>query len=109
MRIADYYKDKSIFITGTTGFLGKVVLEKIMFSCPDFKKIYILIRPKKGKEVQQRMLDDVFDSEIWERCRKLYPGFDEILREKVTAVAGDITEAYLGMSEEDIEMVAQDT
>jgi thioester reductase-like protein len=48
MQIAEFYKDKTIFITGTTGFVGKVVLEKILRSIPNFKKIYIMVRAKKG-------------------------------------------------------------
>ena len=94
--IAEAFRDKTLFITGTTGFLGKfsqrasllhdpsflfflkpkifkkwgrkidvifirelwfdkfihigkVVLEKLMFSIRDFKKMYVLIRPKVSK------------------------------------------------------------
>jgi fatty acyl-CoA reductase len=46
--IKEFYKDKVILITGTTGFLGKVVLEKIFRSIGNFKKIYLLVRPKRG-------------------------------------------------------------
>ena len=46
--ITNFYRDKVIFITGTTGFVGKVVLEKLMRSCPEFKRIYIMVRAKKG-------------------------------------------------------------
>jgi thioester reductase-like protein len=53
--IINYYKDKSIFITGATGFLGKVLIEKLLRTCYDLKKIYILIRHKKGKTPQQRL------------------------------------------------------
>ena len=59
MSIANFYKDKVIFITGTTGFIGKVVLEKLVRSCPDFKKIYIMVRPKKGLSNQKR-LEEIF-------------------------------------------------
>ena len=48
MDIQGFYRDKTIFLTGTTGFVGKVVLEKILRSLSDFKKIYIMVRPKKG-------------------------------------------------------------
>lgn len=46
--IKSFYKDKTIFLTGTTGFVGKVVLEKILRSLNEIKKIYIMVRPKKG-------------------------------------------------------------
>jgi len=44
MSVRNFYKDKVIFLTGTTGFIGKVVLEKILRSCPDFKRIYVMVR-----------------------------------------------------------------
>lgn len=48
MEIKEFYNNKTILLTGTTGFVGKVVLEKIMRSLGNFKKIYLLIRQKKG-------------------------------------------------------------
>lgn len=64
INIAEFYRDKTILITGCTGFLGKsqiwlihpiakVILEKFIFSVRDFKKIYVLIRPKKTKKGTQ--------------------------------------------------------
>ena len=53
--IVKYYTDKSIFITGATGFLGKVLIEKLLRSCPDVKKMYVLVRHKKGNTPQQRI------------------------------------------------------
>jgi fatty acyl-CoA reductase len=44
MDIKGFYKDKTIFITGTTGFVGKVVLEKILRTLGDYKKIFIMVR-----------------------------------------------------------------
>ena len=66
MQIKEYYEDKTIFITGTTGFVGKVVLEKILRSLPNFKKIYIMVRPKKGMTGMQR-IQGIFDSELFGR------------------------------------------
>lgn len=53
--IVKYYRGKSIFVTGATGFLGKVLIEKLLRSCYDLKKIYILIRHKKEKTPAQRL------------------------------------------------------
>lgn len=57
--IAEWYKGKSIFITGGTGFMGKVLIEKLLFSCGDLDTLYVLMRPKRGKSVQER-LDNMF-------------------------------------------------
>ena len=55
MRIADFYKDRSIFITGSTGFMGKILVEKLLSACPDVHKIYLLMRPLSGRDVQSRL------------------------------------------------------
>lgn len=54
-RVADTYKDKTIFITGGTGFMGKVLVEKLLRTCNDLKKIIILVRNKKGKYPMERI------------------------------------------------------
>lgn len=57
LSIKDFYKGKNILVTGGTGFMGKVLLEKLLYSVPDIGKIYVLMRPKKGKSIQQRYED----------------------------------------------------
>jgi len=41
--ILDYYKDKTIFMTGCSGFMGIALIEKLIRSV-EFKKMYLLIR-----------------------------------------------------------------
>lgn len=53
--IPEFYKGKNVFITGGTGFMGKVFIEKLLRSCPDLGNIYILMRSKKGKTIHERL------------------------------------------------------
>lgn len=46
MDISSFYKNKILLITGVTGFVGKVLLEKFLWSLPDSKLFLILIRNK---------------------------------------------------------------
>ena len=46
--IKEFYEDKTIMLTGCTGFVGKVVLEKIIRTMPNFRKIFVMIRAKKN-------------------------------------------------------------
>lgn len=55
----EWYKGRSVFITGATGFMGKVLMEKLLYSYPDIKTIYILIRSKRGRTAEQR-IDDMW-------------------------------------------------
>lgn len=54
-QIRAFYSGKNFFITGGTGFVGLCLLEKILRTIPDAGKIYLLMRPKKGKEISQRL------------------------------------------------------
>lgn len=61
--ISDVFKDTSVLISGGTGFMGKVITEKLLRACPDIKHIYLLIREKKGKNLHQR-LDDILQEPV---------------------------------------------
>lgn len=54
-RMVEYYAGKSVLITGATGFMGKVLVEKLLRSCPEVKALYLLVRPKAGQSMQQRV------------------------------------------------------
>ncbi len=53
--IPQFYAGKSVLITGSTGFIGKVLIWKLLHSCPLIERIYILMRPKHGKDVAARL------------------------------------------------------
>ena len=55
--VQEFYKDKTIFITGGSGFMGKVLIEKLLYSCSDLKELIVLMRPKRGKTAMQRVED----------------------------------------------------
>lgn len=61
--IAEFYQDKSIFITGSTGFMGKVLVEKLLRSCPGIDRVYLLLRPSKGKDIACR-LEELINNEV---------------------------------------------
>jgi len=53
--IPEFYGGQSILLTGATGFLGKALIEKILRSCPDVREIFLLLRPTKRLNVNQRI------------------------------------------------------
>lgn len=59
-----YYTDKTILLTGCTGFLGKVILEKIFMSLDCVKMVYLAITPtyeSKNSEFK-RLQEEIVDS-----------------------------------------------
>lgn len=46
-KVLERLRGKHVLITGTTGFLGKVVLEKLIRAVPDIGGIHLLIRGNK--------------------------------------------------------------
>lgn len=54
LSINDFFQDAVIFVTGGTGFLGKALVEKLLRSCDGIKSIYILLRPKRGQNSEER-------------------------------------------------------
>jgi fatty acyl-CoA reductase len=53
--VMEFFEGQNIFVTGASGFLGKVLLEKLLRACPNVGNILVLIRPKKGKEPIERV------------------------------------------------------
>lgn len=103
MSVPDTFKDTTVLISGGTGFMGKMLTEKLLRSCPDLKHIYLLIREKKGKSLHQR-LDDIFQDPLFSVVEKEYPKF----RHKVSGLAGDIAAPGLALNEEDRKKIIEE-
>lgn len=65
-------------ITGCTGFLGKVILEKVLRTCPDVNKIFVMVRPKRNVDPMTRVKYQILQSECFKRLRLKY-GKDEFV------------------------------
>lgn len=53
--IANFLAGKNVFITGGTGFLGTVLIERLLSATPDIGKVYVLIRDKNGHSASSRI------------------------------------------------------
>lgn len=101
--VAQYYEGKCMFVTGATGFIGKVLIEKLLRCCPNIRSIYLLMRPKKGQTIEQR-LEDMVQNRLFDKLRKERPNFEDVLR----PVQGDIMADKLGVSEHDSQLLAEE-
>ncbi|CAH2108622.1 unnamed protein product [Euphydryas editha] len=98
--VGEFYEGRSVLLTGCTGFLGKVVLEKLLFSCPGLDKVYILMRAKKNMSAEER-LKEILEQPLFSRIKEQKPKAVD----KIAMVIGDISEPHLGIKPEDEELL----
>ncbi|KAH9630863.1 hypothetical protein HF086_014604 [Spodoptera exigua] len=91
--IQEFYKDKTVFLTGASGFLGKQLVEKLFRAC-NIGKIFVLLRPKKNMTIQERLEEMLQDP-------KKKPNFAE----NIVPVKGDVSEIRLGLDDDDWMMI----
>ncbi|KAJ3646748.1 hypothetical protein Zmor_024321 [Zophobas morio] len=94
------FKNQTIFLTGATGFLGKVMIAKLLTDCEDIKRIYMLLRPKKGKNSEQRF-EEIFE----QPCFELLKSKTSNWKEKVSLIEGDCEEPFLGISDDNLKIL----
>lgn len=98
--IKEYFDGTNVFVTGSTGFLGKVLIEKLLRSCDGIGKIYILLRAKRGLGSEQRF-EEFLTNKIFDNIREKTP---EVLK-KLVCIPGDINEPNIGLDESDAKML----
>ncbi|CAG9767358.1 unnamed protein product [Ceutorhynchus assimilis] len=93
--IKEFYKDTKIFITGATGFVGKTLIEKLLRTTEPHT-IYILMREKKGKTINER-LKKIFENPVFDILKTINPDFSL----KIKTINGECGAQGLGISDKD--------
>ncbi|XP_057672431.1 putative fatty acyl-CoA reductase CG5065 [Diorhabda carinulata] len=101
-RIAQIFNGSVIFLTGATGLVGKSLIEKLL-RLTEVKKIYILIRSKKGKSPTER-IKDLFNNPLFHKLLNKKP---EAI-EKCIPIRGDVSLPMLGISEVDRQKIIEE-
>ncbi|RZC90085.1 hypothetical protein C5167_044713 [Papaver somniferum] len=92
--------NKSILVTGSTGFLSKMFVEKLLRVQPNMKQLFLILRPADASSAAQCLHKDVTGKEVFRVLRKKHGlGFDSFISEKVTPVFGDISLENLGIKD----------
>ncbi|ONK57159.1 uncharacterized protein A4U43_C10F17210 [Asparagus officinalis] len=101
--VAESLKDKCIFITGSTGFLAKIFVEKVLRIQPDVKKVFLLVRAADTNSANRRLQDEVISKQLFDVLREKHrEEFNSFFTEKVSPIAGDITIENLGIRDTDL-------
>src|SRR6476660_1023171 len=108
-------RDRKVFILGSTGFVGKVLLSMLLDRYPEIGRAYVMVRRGSGTDSEARFWQSVVTSPAFDPLRDKHGGPDggtaalaAFLRDKFVVDDGDTTEPNLGMSEELAERVAKD-
>ncbi|MBK9345187.1 MAG: SDR family oxidoreductase [Burkholderiales bacterium] len=99
---------KRVLITGCTGFLAKVVLEKLIRSVPDVGKLVLLVRAdRSGNDARKRFDREIATSSIFEKLRAEQPHFlAHFFAEKIECVTGEVSEPRFGLTAEGFQELA---
>ncbi|KAF5959930.1 hypothetical protein HYC85_001139 [Camellia sinensis] len=127
--VVHFLENRTILVTGATGFLAKIFVEKILRVQPNVKKLYLLLRASDAHSASQRLHNEVLSSTphlIWISTlydeesesnhdasviskdlfrvlrEKLGANLNSLISEKVTPVAGDITCENLGVKDSNL-------
>ncbi|KAF2600729.1 hypothetical protein F2Q68_00007668 [Brassica cretica] len=96
--------NKTILITGAPGFLAKVLVEKILRLQPNVKKMYLLLRAADTKAAMQRLRSEVVEINLFKVLRNDLgeENLNDLVREKIVPVPGDISIHNLGVKDSDL-------
>jgi fatty acyl-CoA reductase len=90
---------KRILITGTTGFLAKVILEKLIRTVPDVAQLILLIRADQtGSSARARFEREIASSSVFDKMRAEQPAFlEQFFANKIECITGEVTEVGFGL------------
>nr|XP_009789795.1 PREDICTED: fatty acyl-CoA reductase 3-like isoform X2 [Nicotiana sylvestris] len=95
-----FLENRTILVTGATGFLAKIFVEKILRVQPNVKKLYLLLRAKDNKAALQRFNTEAVAKDLFKLLREKYgANLNTFISEKATIIAGDITCEKLGVKD----------
>lgn len=109
--VSEIFKGRNVFILGSTGFVGKVLLGMLLERFPQIGRAYVMVRRGSGTDAESRFWNSVFTSPVFDPLRAKHGGAEgakAFIKQKVVVVDGDITEPNLGLTEEAAERVAKD-
>ncbi|MCE2448536.1 MAG: fatty acyl-CoA reductase [Candidatus Latescibacteria bacterium] len=101
--IREFYQDRTVLLTGGTGFYGQGLTAKILRYLPGVRRLYLVLRPGRGPggamlPVEER-LDELFKLVVFDRFRQEEPAAFATARQKVRALACDMRQPGLGLDE----------
>jgi len=108
--VAQTFRENEILLTGSSGFLGKVVLGLLIDRYPDFKHLHVLMRGNQGTGAKERFEREVLGSpalkSVTEKAKgnRLQAGLP--FAERISVWPGDVARPSLGLRSAEAEGLA---
>ncbi|KAJ6968229.1 hypothetical protein NC653_036240 [Populus alba x Populus x berolinensis] len=107
--IVKYLRGKGFFISGATGFLAKVLIEKILRTMPDVGKIYVLIKAESKEAAITRLKNEIINAELFKCLRQTHgKSYQAFMLSKLVPVVGNVCESNLGLEEDLADRIADE-
>jgi len=108
--IAESLAGKRIAITGSTGFVGTALVERLLRCVPGCELV-LIVRDGKRTLAADRVRKELLKNDAFDRLREAarQPGaesFDEMTARRIVTINGDISRDGLGLSDEHQAVVA---
>ncbi|MCL7025843.1 hypothetical protein MKW94_025587 [Papaver nudicaule] len=98
--VIESLENQSILVTGATGYLAKLFVEKLLRVQPNLKQLFLLIRAPNSASAAQRFNNEVSGGEVFRVLRAKHGlRYGTFISEKVTPIAGDISLQNLGIND----------
>lgn len=107
--IAESLAGKRIAITGSTGFVGTALVERLLRAVPDCELV-LLVRPGRRTSPAERVRKEILKNDAFDRLRKdlkdSAEDFDAMCARRITTIAGDVSSDGLGLADADRAILA---
>ncbi|MGH7903683.1 MAG: HAD-IB family hydrolase [Candidatus Dormibacteraceae bacterium] len=103
--IAEALAGKTLLVTGSTGFLGKTIVEKCLRTLPEIGRIELAIRPSSRRTAAERLQREVLASPAFRvlKAQLGEEGFAQLAADKLRLLEVDLDRERLGLEEEGAE------
>jgi len=100
--IAEALAGKRIAITGSTGFVGTALVERLLRSVPDCELV-LLVRDGKRTPAAERVRREILKNNAFDRLKAALgaDGFAEMTARRISTIRGDVGSDGLGLSADD--------
>ncbi|KAK8486611.1 hypothetical protein V6N13_009394 [Hibiscus sabdariffa] len=107
--IVKFLRGKEFFITGSTGFLAKVLIEKILRTVPDVGKIFVLVKAKNKEAAMERLKNEIINAELFKCLQQTYgSSYQSFMLSKLVPMVGNVCESDLGLDADVAELIAKE-